>query len=67
MYLQNVIQEVMIQGGSIQSTDTGAGLGVEGGGANVTFDHIERNVPVSPDEVSFVPPAGVDVIGTPQK
>jgi outer membrane lipoprotein carrier protein len=35
--------------------------------ATVVFDHIERNSPVAPDEVSFTPPAGVDVIGTPQK
>jgi outer membrane lipoprotein carrier protein len=35
--------------------------------ATVIFDHIERNSPVAPDEVSFTPPAGVDVIGTPQK
>lgn len=35
--------------------------------ATVTFEHIERNGKVSPDEVSFTPPAGVDVIGTPQK
>jgi outer membrane lipoprotein carrier protein len=35
--------------------------------ATVIFDHIERNRPVTPQEVSFTPPAGVDVIGTPQK
>ncbi len=35
--------------------------------ATVTFDHVERNVPISPEAVSFTPPAGVDVIGTPQK
>ena len=32
--------------------------------ATVIFDHIERNRPVSPQEVSFTPPAGVDVIGS---
>ena len=35
--------------------------------ATVLFDHVERNGPVAPEEVSFTPPAGVDVIGTPQK
>jgi outer membrane lipoprotein carrier protein len=35
--------------------------------ATVIFDHVERNRPVSAQEVSFTPPAGVDVIGTPQK
>jgi len=35
--------------------------------ATVTFDHVERNVPISPEQVSFTPPPGVDVIGTPQK
>ena len=35
--------------------------------ATVVFDHIERNGKVAPDEVSFTPPAGVDVIGTPGK
>jgi outer membrane lipoprotein carrier protein len=35
--------------------------------ATVLFDHIERNGPVAPDEVSFTPPPGVDVIGTPRK
>jgi|SRR6185312_13222072 len=35
--------------------------------ATVVFDHAERNGPVSPEEVSFTPPSGVDVIGTPQK
>jgi outer membrane lipoprotein carrier protein len=35
--------------------------------ATVVFDHIERNGPVTPEEVSFTPPAGVDVIGTPRK
>jgi outer membrane lipoprotein carrier protein len=35
--------------------------------ATVVFDHVERNGPVAPDEVSFTPPPGVDVIGTPQK
>ncbi len=33
----------------------------------ITFQKIERNAPVSPDEVSFTPPPGVDVIGTPRK
>jgi len=35
--------------------------------ATVTFQKIERNSPVPPDEVSFTPPPGVDVIGTPHK
>jgi outer membrane lipoprotein carrier protein len=33
--------------------------------ATIIFDHAVRNGPVTPDEVSFTPPAGVDVIGTP--
>jgi outer membrane lipoprotein carrier protein len=35
--------------------------------ATMIFDHIERNGPVTDQEVSFTPPAGVDVIGTPRK
>jgi len=35
--------------------------------ATIVFEKVERNGPVSPDEVSFTPPAGVDVIGTPRK
>jgi outer membrane lipoprotein carrier protein len=35
--------------------------------ATVLFDHIERNGKVAPEEVSFTPPPGVDVIGTPGK
>jgi len=35
--------------------------------ATVMFDHVERNGKVAPEEVSFTPPAGVDVIGTPRK
>jgi outer membrane lipoprotein carrier protein len=35
--------------------------------ATVMFDHVERNGKVEPAEVSFTPPAGVDVIGTPKK
>lgn len=35
--------------------------------ATVMFDHVERNGTVAPEEVSFTPPAGVDVIGTPRK
>jgi len=34
--------------------------------ATVIFDKIERNRPVSPSEVSFKPPTGADVIGTPR-
>jgi outer membrane lipoprotein-sorting protein len=34
--------------------------------ATIVFDHAVRNGPVTPDEVSFTPPAGVDVIGTPR-
>jgi len=35
--------------------------------ATVNFDRIERNGQVTPQEVSFTPPSGVDVIGTPAK
>jgi outer membrane lipoprotein carrier protein len=35
--------------------------------ATIMFDHIERNVPVAPQDVSFIPPKGADVIGTPRK
>jgi len=35
--------------------------------ATVLFDHVERNGQVAPEEVSFTPPPGVDVIGTPKK
>ena len=35
--------------------------------ATVMFDHVERNGPVTPQEVSFTPAPGVDVIGTPKK
>jgi outer membrane lipoprotein carrier protein len=35
--------------------------------ATVIFEKIERNGPVGPSEVSFTPPAGADVIGTPRK
>ena len=35
--------------------------------ATVIFEKIERNAPVRPAEVSFTPPAGVDVIGTPRR
>lgn len=35
--------------------------------ATVLFDHVERNGTVKPEEVSFTPPAGVDVIGTPKQ
>jgi outer membrane lipoprotein carrier protein len=35
--------------------------------ATVLFDHVERNGRVAPEEVSFTPPPGVDVIGTPKK
>ena len=35
--------------------------------ATVVFEKIERNGPVKPAEVSFAPPAGADVIGTPRK
>ena len=35
--------------------------------ATVIFDKIERNGPVSPAEVSFTPPTGADVIGTPHQ
>jgi chaperone LolA len=35
--------------------------------ATVIFDKVERNVPVRAAEVSFTPPKGADVIGTPRK
>jgi chaperone LolA len=35
--------------------------------ATLTFDRSQRNAPVSAAEVSFTPPKGVDVIGTPQQ
>jgi outer membrane lipoprotein carrier protein len=35
--------------------------------ATIIFDKVERNGPVSAGEVSFKPPAGADVIGTPRK
>ena len=33
----------------------------------INFEKVERNGPVAAAEVSFTPPAGVDVIGTPRK
>jgi outer membrane lipoprotein carrier protein len=33
--------------------------------ATIDFDKVERNARVSPDEVSFTPPPGTDVIGKP--
>jgi outer membrane lipoprotein carrier protein len=35
--------------------------------ATIIFEKIERNGPVATSEVSFTPPAGADVIGTPRK
>jgi len=35
--------------------------------ATVIFDKVERNKPVSAAEVSFTPPKGADLIGTPRK
>ncbi|MBV8143927.1 MAG: outer-membrane lipoprotein carrier protein LolA [Gammaproteobacteria bacterium] len=35
--------------------------------ATIIFEKIERNGPVRPAEVSFRPPAGADLIGTPRK
>jgi outer membrane lipoprotein carrier protein len=35
--------------------------------ATIIFEKIERNAPVPASEVSFTPPAGADVIGTPRK
>jgi outer membrane lipoprotein carrier protein len=34
--------------------------------ATLVFERAQRNKPVSPDEVSFKPPPGTDVIGTPR-
>ena len=33
--------------------------------ATIEFDEVERNAKVTPEEVSFTPPAGADLIGTP--
>ena len=38
-----------------------------GGTAMIIFQRAERNTPVSEGDVSFSPPAGADVIGTPAK
>jgi len=35
--------------------------------ATIDFDSVTRNAKVAPDEVSFTPPAGADVIGTPAR
>jgi outer membrane lipoprotein carrier protein len=35
--------------------------------ATLEFGRVERNVAVAPSQVSFTPPAGADVIGTPEK
>ena len=35
--------------------------------ATIVFDHAVRNGPVAPEEVSFTPPAGADVIGSPRQ
>jgi outer membrane lipoprotein carrier protein len=35
--------------------------------ATIIFEKVERNGPVRPAEVSFKPPAGADVIGTPRQ
>jgi outer membrane lipoprotein carrier protein len=35
--------------------------------ATIEFSSVERNAKVAPDEVSFTPPQGTDVIGTPAK
>lgn len=35
--------------------------------ATLTFTRSQRNAPVAQSDVSFTPPPGVDVIGTPQK
>jgi outer membrane lipoprotein carrier protein len=35
--------------------------------ATIDFDSVTRNGPVEPDEVSFVPPPGADVIGKPSQ
>jgi outer membrane lipoprotein carrier protein len=35
--------------------------------STIIFEKIQRNGPVSPSEVSFKPPAGADVIGTPRR
>jgi len=35
--------------------------------ATIVFDHAVRNAPVAADEVSFTPPAGADVIGSPRQ
>ena len=35
--------------------------------ATLLFDNVERNAPVTPEELSFTPPPGADLIGTPRK
>jgi outer membrane lipoprotein-sorting protein len=35
--------------------------------ATIVFDHAARNGPVAAEEVSFTPPPGADVIGTPRQ
>jgi len=35
--------------------------------ATLVFDRSQRNAPVSVEEVSFTPPAGADVIGSPSR
>jgi outer membrane lipoprotein carrier protein len=35
--------------------------------ATIEFSSVERNAKVAPEEVSFTPPKGTDVIGTPEK
>jgi outer membrane lipoprotein carrier protein len=35
--------------------------------ATIIFDKVVRNAPVSDAEVTFTPPPGVDIIGTPGK
>jgi outer membrane lipoprotein carrier protein len=35
--------------------------------ATLEFDHTQRNAPVNAEELTFTPPAGADVIGTPSK
>jgi outer membrane lipoprotein carrier protein len=35
--------------------------------ATIIFEQVDRNGAVSPQEVSFTPPPGADVIGTPKK
>ena len=52
------------EGGELKKLILDDKLGQTG---TIAFQKIERNGSVAPEEVSFTPPAGVDVIGPPRK